>query len=71
MPEITICLCVNRSAERPTGDLRERMKNKRQDVESDATKRDPEEPTSPTARVSYSPHTHLAFMSGFLLFFRT
>ena len=57
MPEITICLCVSRSAERPTGDLRERMKNKRQDVESDATKRDPEEPTSPTARVSYSPHT--------------
>uniref|UniRef100_A0AAY5KTS1 C3H1-type domain-containing protein n=1 Tax=Esox lucius TaxID=8010 RepID=A0AAY5KTS1_ESOLU len=40
----------SRSAERPTGDLRERMKNKRQDVDSDAAKRDPEETTSPTTR---------------------
>lgn len=41
----------SRSAERPTGDLRERMKNKRQDVDAENLKRD--EPTSPTARVSY------------------
>ncbi|KAM8871505.1 zinc finger CCCH domain-containing protein 13 isoform 2-T2 [Synchiropus picturatus] len=40
----------SRSAERPTGDLRERMKNKRQDVEPENLKRDLDEPTSPTAR---------------------
>ncbi|KAI7811033.1 putative zinc finger CCCH domain-containing protein 13-like [Triplophysa rosa] len=40
----------HRSAERPTGDLRERMKNKRQDVDGDAQKRDTDEPTSPTTR---------------------
>lgn len=42
----------SRSAERPTGDLRERMKNKRQDVDPENLKRDPDEPISPTARVS-------------------
>lgn len=40
-----------RSSERPTGDLRERMKNKRQDVDTDTQKRDQDEPTSPTTRV--------------------
>lgn len=40
-----------RSTERPTGDLRERMKNKRQDVDPENLKRDLDEPTSPTARV--------------------
>ncbi len=32
-------------------DLRERMKNKRQDVDGDTQKRDTDEPTSPTTRV--------------------
>ena len=41
-----------RSTERPTGDLRERMKNKRQDVDPENLKRDVDEPASPTARVS-------------------
>lgn len=40
-----------RSSERPTGDLRERMKNKRQDVDTDTQKRDQDETTSPTTRV--------------------
>lgn len=40
----------SRSAERPTGDLRERMKNKRHDVDADNLKRDLDEPTSPIAR---------------------
>lgn len=44
--------CCARSTERPTGDLRERMKNKRQDVDSENVKRDLDEPTSPTVRVS-------------------
>lgn len=46
------CVCCARSTERPTGDLRERMKNKRQDVDSENVKRDLDEPTSPTVRVS-------------------
>lgn len=48
------CVLVCRSAERPPGDLRERMKNKRQDVDGDAQKRDTDEPTSPTTRVGCS-----------------
>ncbi|XP_054655460.1 zinc finger CCCH domain-containing protein 13 isoform X2 [Dunckerocampus dactyliophorus] len=40
----------SRSAERPTGDLRERMKNKRQDNDPESVKRDLDEPASPTGR---------------------
>lgn len=36
-----------RSPERPTGDLRERMKNKRQDLEAEPQKRSTEESSSP------------------------
>ena len=43
----------SRSAERPTGDLRERMKNKRQDVDQENLKQNEEEPASPTARVCF------------------
>ncbi|XP_067896276.1 zinc finger CCCH domain-containing protein 13 isoform X5 [Heterodontus francisci] len=39
-----------RSPERPTGDLRERMKNKRQDVESEPQKRAQDESSSPPRR---------------------
>ncbi|KAA0722277.1 Zinc finger CCCH domain-containing protein 13 [Triplophysa tibetana] len=48
----------HRSAERPTGDLRERMKNKRQDVDGDAQKRDTDEPTSPATRGDSSRRRH-------------
>lgn len=41
-----------RSPERPTGDLRERMKNKRQDVDSESQKRNTEEPSSPVRKES-------------------
>lgn len=41
-----------RSPERPTGDLRERMKNKRQDVESEPQKRTQDESSSPTRRAA-------------------
>lgn len=53
------CVLVCRSAERPPGDLRERMKNKRQDVDGDTQKRDADEPTSPTTRVGCSNSLHL------------
>uniref|UniRef100_A0A4W3J7D2 C3H1-type domain-containing protein n=2 Tax=Callorhinchus milii TaxID=7868 RepID=A0A4W3J7D2_CALMI len=39
-----------RSPERPTGDLRERMKNKRQDVETEPQKRTQDESSSPARR---------------------
>lgn len=41
-----------RSPERPTGDLRERMKNKRQDVDSESQKRNTEESSSPVRKES-------------------
>lgn len=41
-----------RSPERPTGDLRERMKNKRQDVDSESQKRNTEEASSPVRKES-------------------
>nr|XP_015219573.1 PREDICTED: zinc finger CCCH domain-containing protein 13 [Lepisosteus oculatus] len=47
-----------RSPERPTGDLRERMKNKRQEAEPDTQKRNPEEPGSPAARRDSSRSRH-------------
>lgn len=48
---ITKAHVCGRSSERPTGDLRERMKNKRQDVDPENLKPDLDEPTSPTTRV--------------------
>uniref|UniRef100_A0A3B4VH56 Zinc finger CCCH-type containing 13 n=1 Tax=Seriola dumerili TaxID=41447 RepID=A0A3B4VH56_SERDU len=45
-----------RSTERPTGDLRERMKNKRQDVDPENLKRDLDEPASPTRDSSRGRH---------------
>lgn len=62
-----VCVLWSRSGERPTGDLRERMKNKRQDVDSENLKRDLDEPTSPTARVSSLPHSLSAFKIIFCL----
>ncbi|CAO2591613.1 Zinc finger CCCH domain-containing protein 13 [Lemmus lemmus] len=41
-----------RSPERPTGDLRERMKNKRQDVDTESQKRNTEESSSPVRKES-------------------
>ncbi|KYO24002.1 zinc finger CCCH domain-containing protein 13 isoform B [Alligator mississippiensis] len=41
-----------RSPERPTGDLRERMKNKRQEVETEPQKRNTEESSSPVRKES-------------------
>lgn len=41
-----------RSPERPTGDLRERMKNKRQDVDTEPQKRNTEESSSPVRKES-------------------
>lgn len=49
---LSVSVCASRTTERPTGDLRERMKNKRQDVDPENLKRDLDEPTSPTVRVS-------------------
>ncbi|CAL9698435.1 unnamed protein product [Knipowitschia caucasica] len=46
------------SAERPTGDLRERMKNKRQDVDSENVKRDADEPPTATTRRDSSRGRH-------------
>ncbi|KAJ1114680.1 hypothetical protein NDU88_002911, partial [Pleurodeles waltl] len=41
-----------RSPERPTGDLRERMKNKRQEIETEPPKRSTEDPASPVRKES-------------------
>lgn len=42
-----LLFCFQRSPERPTGDLRERMKNKRQDMDTESQKRNTEESSSP------------------------
>lgn len=45
---------LHRSPERPTGDLRERMKNKRQDIEAEPQKHNTEEQSSPVrVRINY------------------